>query len=167
MPLHHDHHATIFVPAEVAAPLEVCRRAWDPLMAEQIAAHVTLIYPREISGSGSLIKRLQNICPVTAPFRLRLGRLACFGRPEGGVYVEVADTEGACRQLRAQVLHSPAEFPLHVTLVHPRTSSRGREFWERAQPRLPESEFLVKEVAVTAFDGAKWETLHRFALKEN
>ena len=53
----------------------------------------------------------------------------------------------------------------HVTLVHPRTSSRGREFWEQANLQLPESEFLVKEVAITAFNGAKWATLHRFALK--
>jgi hypothetical protein len=63
------------------------------------------------------------------------------------------------------VLRSPSEFPLHVTLVHPRTSSRGREFWEQANLQLPESEFLVKEVAITAFNGAKWTTLHRFALK--
>ena len=165
MPFYYKHHATIFVPADIAAPLEVYRRAWDPVMAEQIDAHVTLIYPQEVSVVESLTEKLRNICPATAPFRLRLGNLAYFGSPEGGVCVAVDDTEGACRQLRAQILRSRSEIPLHVTLVHPRTSSRGREFWEQANLKLPESEFLVTEVAITGFDGAKWATLKRFALK--
>lgn len=160
-----NYHATIFVPAEVAVPLDVCRRTWDPVMAGQIAAHVTLVYPQEIPGAEWLIEKLRDVCPATAPLHLRLGPLAYFGRPEDGVYVEVADMEGACRQWRARVLHTPAEFPLHVTLVHPRTSPRGRECWEQTNLQLPASEFLVNEVAVTAFDGAKWVTLHRFALE--
>ena len=165
MPLYNYHHATIFVPPDIASPLEVYRQAWDPVMAEQIAAHVTLIYPQEVSGAELLTEKLRNICSATTSFRLKLGNLTYSGSPEGGVYVAVDDTEGACGRLRTQVLRSPAEIPLHVTLVHPRTSSRGRELWDQANLQLPQSEFRVKEVAITGFDGAKWATLHRFELK--
>ena len=143
MSLYYNHHATIFVPPDIASPLEVYRQAWDPVMAEQIAAHVTLIYPQEVSGAELLTEKLRNICPATGFFTLKLGNLAYSGSPEGGVYVAVDDTEGACRRLRAEILSSPSEIPLHVTLVHPRTSSRGREFWDLANLQLQQSEFLV------------------------
>ena len=103
---YYNHHATIFVPSEVAEPLEVCRRAWDSVMADQIAAHSTLVYPQEIPGAQSLIDELRRACSETAPFRLRLGNLAHLQRPEDGVYVEVVDTEGACRQLRERVFRA-------------------------------------------------------------
>jgi hypothetical protein len=38
-----SHHATIFLAPSLAEPIEAIRRAWDPFMAAQIAAHVTLV----------------------------------------------------------------------------------------------------------------------------
>jgi 2'-5' RNA ligase len=162
-----DHHATIFVPTEIAEPIEAVRHAWDPLMAAQIAAHVTLAYPQEAPNVDSLVARLRTIAPRTAPFRLRLGAVACFERPEAGVYLAVDDVDGGYRRLRRGLLRppfQPATFPPHVTLVHPRTSPHGRDFWERAERQSYDLEFTVDEIAITAFDGARWTVRHRFPL---
>jgi 2'-5' RNA ligase len=162
-----DHHATILLAGAAVERIEAVRRRWDPVMAAQIEAHVTLVYPREAPDVGLLLERLADACAGTRPFALRLGELGCFGRPEGGVYVGVEDPDGACGRLRAAVLRSPFQsvsFPLHVTLVHPRTSPRGRELWERGEPLAFAGEFAVDQVAVTAFDGAAWRAVARFAL---
>ncbi len=164
-----DHHATIFVPSGAAGPIEAVRRTWDPGMAAQIAPHVTLAYPQEASDAGLLTARLRAASLVSAPFRLRLGRISCFGRPEDGVYVEIGDVDGEYGRLREELLRPPfrpVAFPPHVTLVHPRTSPRGREFWEEGgdRHRWRDLQFTVEEVAVTAFDGTRWIVLEKFAL---
>jgi hypothetical protein len=40
------HHVTAFVDPAVSEPVEELRRRWDPQMARQIGAHVTVIYPK-------------------------------------------------------------------------------------------------------------------------
>jgi 8-oxo-dGTP pyrophosphatase MutT (NUDIX family) len=129
----HDHHATIFVAPRAAHLIEAARRRWDPVMAAQIAAHVTLAYPGEAPSPELLAERLREAGATRAPFRLRLGALACFGRPEDGVYIEVDDVDGGYRELREVVLRPPFQLAAvtpHVTIVHPRTSRRGRELWD-------------------------------------
>jgi 2'-5' RNA ligase len=163
-----NHHATIFIPIDLASSIEAVRREWDPIMANQIAAHVTLVYPREARDVDLLVERLQTACAHIPPFRLRVGRLAYFGRPEDGVYIEVVDVDGGFDALREQVLRPPFEriaFPPHVTLIHPRTSSRGRTFWERASFHPPEIAFTPDEIAITAFDGTRWMTVEKVALR--
>jgi 2'-5' RNA ligase len=167
MPGYHNHHATIFVPPAVAEPIEAVRRAWDPVMAAQIAAHVTLAYPQEAPLADLLVERVRTASAETAAFRLRLGEPAYFGCPEDGVYVEVEDVDGEHRRMRERVLRPPFRpigFPPHVTLIHPRTSARGRTFWEQCQYQSRDREFTVAEVAITAFDGTKWIILEQFAL---
>ena len=157
----------IFVPPDVAAPLEAVRREWDPDMAAQVAAHVTLVYPHEAPDVELLVSRLTGVMLATAPFRLRLGGLACFDRPEGGVYVDVKDLDGGCGRLRDQLLFPPfrpSAFAPHVTLAHPRTARRLRELWESSAYRRSNAEFSVTEIALTAFDGTGWQTLQRFPL---
>ena len=48
------HHATAFLGLPAGHPMEELRRTWDPEMARQIAAHVTLIYPEEIADPALL-----------------------------------------------------------------------------------------------------------------
>jgi hypothetical protein len=43
-----DPHATLFWEESAGGDLEELRRMWDPVMAAQIAAHVTVTYPAEI-----------------------------------------------------------------------------------------------------------------------
>ena len=167
MTTYRKHHATIFVAPEIAGPIEAIRHEWDPAMAAQIAAHVTLTYPREAPTVDLLVARLQAASAATPPFRLRLGGVAFFERPEDGVYIEVEDVDGGYRRLREQVLRPPFQpiaFPPHVTLVHPRTSSRGRDFWNRGRYQRHEQEFTVAEVTITAFDDTRWVVLEQLTL---
>ena len=84
-----DHHATIFVAAGIAGPIEAARREWDPAMAAQIAAHVTVAYPQEAPISDLLVERVRAASTGIPPFRLRLGQVAAFESPEDGVYISV------------------------------------------------------------------------------
>jgi 2'-5' RNA ligase len=164
---HTDHHATIFVTPGVAGPIESLRRAWDPAMASQIAAHVTLAYPREAPIVELLVERVRIASAWVAPFRLRLGNITHAGRPEDGVYVEVEDVDGGYRALREDILRPPftaLPFTPHATLVHPRTSTRGRECWEATGLRALGLELTAPEISITAFDGRKWDTLETFPL---
>ena len=161
-----DHHATIFVPPPVAAPIEAVRRAWDPVMAAQLAAHVTLVYPQEAPLVALLVARVRAASAEAAPFRLRLGAVAYLEQPAGGVYVEVLDLDGGYHRLRAGVLRppcTPLAFPPHVTLIHPRTSSRGPAFWAPGQHHQHDLEFTVDEVAITAYGGTRWAIVERCA----
>ena len=163
-----NHHATIFVAPKVAEAIEPVRHEWDPIMAAQIAAHVTLVYPQEAPLVDLLVERVRLASAHAAPFRLRLGGLAYFGSPEGGVYVEVEDVDEGYRQLRADVLRppfNPVAFPPHVTLIHPRTSAQGRAFWEQAQYQRPRLEFTTEAVTITGFDGTKWIISEKFPLR--
>jgi GNAT superfamily N-acetyltransferase len=128
-------------------------------MAAAIAGHVTLVYPQEASDPALLLERLRAAGRTTRPLRLRLGALAFEATPERGVFVTVDDLDGAYQALRAVLLRPPfrpATFRPHVTIVHPRTSRRGRELWESGAYRPGPAEFTVATVALTAYDGARW-----------
>jgi 2'-5' RNA ligase len=167
MPDYRDHHATIFLPPEIAGPIEAARQEWDPSMASRIAAHVTLAYPQEAPNSKLLFERVREASDSIGPLRLRLGGVACFERPEYGVYVEVEDIDGGYGKMREHVLRPPFRcltFPAHVTLVHPQTSRRGRGFCERGAYQRQSQEFTAREIAVTAFDGVRWAALETYGL---
>jgi GNAT superfamily N-acetyltransferase len=75
--------------------------------------------------------------------------------------------DGGYATLRERVLRPPFQteaFPPHVTLVHPRTSRRGRELWAAGRDWRYDAEFTAREVTVTAFDGDRWIVMARFAL---
>ena len=162
-----DHHATIFVAPAFAGPIEAARRAWDPAMAAQIAAHVTVAYAQEAPISDLLVERVRAASAGVPPFRLWLGRVATFESPEGGVYVTVEDIDGGyARCVRKCCAHrSFVAFPPHVTLVHPRTSGRGDDFRDSGWSRRGDAGFMAQEVAITAFDGARWVVLGTFRLR--
>lgn len=164
------HHATIFLPDDIAAPVEALRRRWDPAMAAQIAAHITLVYPQEAPDAALLRERLATVCHATAPFRLRLAGVAVFGRAEEGVYVDVQDTQGAFARMHAALVTPPMEpivFPPHVTLVHPRTSHLGVACWRAQQQCTFDATFEVRAATITGWDGTRWATLERFAFDRN
>jgi 2'-5' RNA ligase len=165
---HRDHHATIFVSPDIARQVEDIRRRWDGVMAAQIAAHVTLAYPREAPLAEVLAERLRAVSATVRPFRLRLGEGAYFGRPENGVYVAVDDVDGGYRALRTGILKPPftrLDTVPHVTLAHPRTSTHGRACWEAARTLMMQVEFTVTDVALTAFDGTRWDVLETCSLQ--
>jgi 2'-5' RNA ligase len=162
-----NHHATIFVAPGIAEPIEAVRQEWDPVMAAQISAHVTLAYPQEAPLADLLVARVRAASQHTPPFRLRLGALRYFERPEDGVYIEVEDIDGDYRRLRQHLLYPPFQriaFPPHVTLIHRRTSPRGRDFWDHSRYQPDVQEFTVAELAITAFDSTTWVVLERLPL---
>jgi 2'-5' RNA ligase len=160
-------HATLFLDRSVAAPIEVLRERWDPVMAFQIPAHVTVTYPSEVASLDELIQRVADAADKIGRFRLQLGKVRCFGRPEDGVFVEVADLHGGWRALRDAICRSagqPGVEP-HVTIVHPRTSDQGTSAWEELNGQRFDGEMTAAEVSVTAFDGRRWPAVARFALR--
>src|SRR3712207_6378644 len=112
-------HATLFLGAG-AEEIEVCRRRWDPEMARQIAAHVTLVYPEEAPDPGLLVDRLEALAPSVDPFRLALGETGHWGDPANGVFVHIVDVDRGWSHLRERVLSTPfhpIDVAPHVTLV--------------------------------------------------
>jgi 2'-5' RNA ligase len=163
-----QHHATIFLSGYPAArEIEQIRRVHDPVMAGQIDAHVTVVYPQEVPDATLLRSRIEAATARAQEFRLGLGGVQCFEDPDRGVYVEVHDIDGGVRRLRELTLQTPfqaLDFPLHVTLTHPRAASSGQRLWAVAEGRRFDGSFTVREICITAHDGERWVTLDRFPL---
>jgi len=162
-----DPHATLFLGGEIGSRLEQLRARWDPRMAAQIAAHVTVAYPAEIPAIETMTRQVSEAADRVGPFRLQLARVRCFARPEDGVYAEVLDQDGGWRALRALIGSAAEKLTVepHATIVHPRTSASGPAAWAELAGTTLDGEAQIDHVAVTAFDGLKWITVSRFALR--
>jgi 2'-5' RNA ligase superfamily len=154
------HHVTAFVDPAVSGPVEELRRRWDPQMAGQIAAHVTVVYPEEIPDPASLRERAAAAA-TTAPFDLVTGPAFYDGSPCGGVFLHVHDLDGGLRAFRTAAVPagSMISFPPHITIVHPRTSGLGEQAWAELAACSLSIRFTVTCVAITAFDGDRWPAL--------
>lgn len=130
-------------------------------MARQIAAHVTMIYPEEIPGPASLGRRAAVAAASTPPFTLETGPAFHAGSPADGVFLRVHDLDGGLRSFRAAAVPSvdAIGFPAHVTIVHPRTSNLGEQAWAELATCSISVRFTITRVAITAFDGDRWQTL--------
>lgn len=162
------HHATLFVDPAVSEPIEDLRRRWDPEMARQIAAHVTLVYPWEAPDPELIGEWVQSAALAQPRFRLRLGPLDRHDSPDGvGCGFAVLDVDGGHSALRSRIASSTfvrGDGDPHVTVVHPRTSRLGEAAWEALSAQALEVEFWVRDVAITAWDGSAWPTLERIPL---
>jgi hypothetical protein len=98
------HHATAFpgLPADHA--VEELRRTWDPEMARQIAAHVTLIYPEEIPGPAQLAASAERAAALIALFTITLGAPFHDGSPANGVFLHVSHPGDGIGRLRAAAI---------------------------------------------------------------
>lgn len=153
-------HATLFLPADQAAAIEGERRRWDPVMARAIAAHVTLAYPREMASIDDVRHAAQVAAMQVAPVRLRLGGVRLLDRA-GPLVVQVEDLDGSFLRARQAIVAADLASLVtpHVTLVHPRTSSRAAEAWTALSEWRLDAVVQIEAVAVTAFDGQRWLTL--------
>jgi hypothetical protein len=150
-----------FLAAVGARRVERLRKAWDPQMAKQIAAHVTVTHPEELPTAEQLMARLAVAVRHVGPFRLRAGDINVFGPPEEGVYVEVADIDGGWRALRDAVGAAQERLSVapDITLVHPRTSPLGSDAWKSLEGTRIESEAVITAITVSGFDGTRWRVL--------
>jgi len=156
-------HATIFLDDP---EVEQLRRRWDPVMAAQIDAHVSVTYPNEEPDLSRLNERVRSAARTTAPFELQLGAVVHDGDPRDGVFVEVHDAGGQWRKLRTSIAGSEVDPSIepHVTLVHPRTSGIGLNAWRDLSHHVLRRTVAVRSVAVTAFDGRDWVTFSEHEL---
>jgi 2'-5' RNA ligase len=160
------YHATAFLDPRSAQLVEELRRAWDPVMAEQIAAHITLIYPEEIADPSDLIARVSRAAASTGPFTVVIGSPIHAGNPADGVFLAVGDVSDGIRRFRESAVPAShaIDFPPHVTIVHPRTSGRGKQAWNELAGMQLDARFTITNVAITAYDGQRWPTLQAIPL---
>jgi 2'-5' RNA ligase len=160
------HHATVLLDPERSKPVEILRSRWDPQMSQQIAAHVTLIYPEEVADPAELDEVVRAAVARTAPFRVALREAFFAGSPADGVFLHVEDVDGGIASFRTETVPAPRaiEFPPHVTIVHPRTSVLGEQAWRSVAATHLRTEFMVTEVATTASDGNRWQIVQRLPL---
>ena len=69
-------HVAAFLDPGRSQFVEQLRRTWDPGMARQIAAHVTLVHPKEIPGVAELAAKATLSAARTSPFRAPASSLA-------------------------------------------------------------------------------------------
>lgn len=160
------HHVTAFVDPVVSEPVEQLRHRWDPQMASQITAHVTVIYPEEITDPATLHERAAAVAAITSPFDLQTGPAFYRGSPSSGVFLHVHDLDGGFRAFRTAAVSpsSAISFPPHITIVHPRTSAQGEQAWAELAACHLSIRFTVTCVAITAFDGHNWSSLRLLPL---
>jgi hypothetical protein len=160
------HHATAFLPSAAASQIESLRRKWDPDMEGQIPAHLTLVYPEEIADPDELQRITRWTCADTKPLIVSLGPTFYVGQPAVGVFFIIVDTDGSIERFRRRIVPESraVDFPLHVTVVHLRTSDRGEAAWAELADTQVLGTFVIDEVAITAFDGARWRTVREYPL---
>jgi 2'-5' RNA ligase len=160
------HHATAFLDPRDSGPVEELRSRWDPLMAQLIAAHVTLIYSEEIPDPAQLEQLAAIAAASTPPFTIALGPAFYVGSPADGVFFHVHDPEGGIGSFRARTVPAGQviDFPPHVTIVHPRTSRLGEQAWNDLATARVAARFILTQVAVTASSGDRWQTLRLLPL---
>lgn len=161
-------HVTLFLDGDVAEPIEAIRRRWDPAMASQIGAHVTVAYPEEIGSVEEMTDRVWRAAERIGPFELRLG--SGFRRQDVHPWVglHVDDPDGGWRGLRELIVPSAVRVPElepHVTLVHPRHSNLGDQALDALQRhRGARGTIAVRHVVITAFDGRGWRSLEHVSV---
>lgn len=159
-------HALVFLDPDRSGPVEDLRARWDPVMAGQIAAHVTLIYPEEVPPGADLGRLAAAAAAATSPFTIALGPAFYADSPAEGVFLLVDDLDGGIGSFRSAAVppgHTIG-FPPHVTIVHPRTSERGPQAWDELAATRIDARFTITRVVVTAFDGSRWQTQRELPL---
>ncbi|WP_285788334.1 2'-5' RNA ligase family protein [Micromonospora sp. NBRC 101691] len=147
--------------------IERWRRAWDPVLARIVPAHVTITYPEETADEDLLLRRAERLLGATPPLRLRLGEVVAEDGGRGGVFVAVHDVDGGWADLRRHLLAepmTPLDVPAHLTVVHPRTSARGPECLTALAGQRLDAEIRVREVWHTETSADTFTILRRFPL---
>ena len=143
------------------------RHTWDPAMACAVPAHVTVTYPEETSDENLLLARAAAHFPIVPPFRLRLGEVFAEDDGRGGVFIAVEDIDGGWADLKRHLLAepmTPIDFPPHVTVAHPRTSTNGTACYAALRGHRLSAETYVREVVFTETTAATFTVLRRFPL---
>jgi hypothetical protein len=159
--------ATLFLPPPANQVVEDIRRRWDPIMAELVTAHVTLVY--EVDDPGVFMRLLMRVAGVTAPLEFELTHAACWGSPDRGIYLAVEDSLGGIGALRRSLLVADppgVTYTPHVTLVLPRSVApeRAGAAWTLLRDLRMDQPVTIHDVALVQNAGRGWELVDRIRL---
>jgi 8-oxo-dGTP diphosphatase len=157
-------HAGLFLAGPLADRIEALRSQWDPAMAWQVDAHVTVAYPGDVEGLDELIRRSRRAAIQVGPVHLQLAGFELHGGPDDGLFVGTVDVNGDWARLRRVITGDSAPTWPHVTVVHPRTTNRSAQAWNALRSTPLEGELTVGEVSITAFDSRRWRHVERVPL---
>jgi len=161
------HHLTVVVPdGPIRAPIEALRTQWDPVMAAGVPAHVSVVYPEEITDEVLLLERATAATVGLRSFPLDI-RGVVSAEESRGVFLGVTDRTGVLADLKARLVAPPfvsSGYPLHVTIVHPRTSDRGPQAFAALASDPISGSVTVTELAWTETSSAGMRVLRRFPL---
>jgi hypothetical protein len=128
---------------------------WNPLQAQLIRSHVTLIREDEVDDWSQLAKRLQGV-PVSLCLE--------FGSPKRQqhfVYYPCIAGQAAFHQLRCELLQVKSEAVRvqepHITLIHPRNGvCTDATFAEVLQMAAPFSCHFHEVTLIEQAQGGRW-----------
>lgn len=154
---------------DLRAAIEPLRERWDPVMAAGIQAHVTVVYPEEVTDEALLLRRMRDEVTTLRSMPLDARRVLGVDDGRGGVLLTVTDRTGALTALKSRLVSAPfhnSEFPLHATIAHPRTSDRGAEAFAALASDPIAGSVLVPELCwtETGVESGVTHVLERFEL---
>ena len=153
--------ATLFLHDE---SLDALRRRWNPLQAELIDCHVTLLREDEVDDWDDVRNWL-----LTKPSAFVME----FGKPvreDNLVYLPCTDGVDAFQALRACLLQSHTQMPRphkpHITLIHPRNGQCTDEIFEMIFQAVERKRVVFDEVClIEQVAGGPWSVLGRYTLE--
>jgi hypothetical protein len=163
-------HLCVIPVGPITERVERWRHRWDPAMASVVPAHVTVVYPEETADESLLLTRAEHATGEIAPFRLRLSGVTAEDGGRGGVFIGVDDIDGGLKNLKRRLLAAPMTplgYPAHVTIAHPRTSSRGPECYAALAGERLDSEVQVRELLFSETTASIFAVRRRFPLSGN
>ena len=151
--------------------IEAVRRAWDPVMADRIGPHVTIVH--DVIDADRACRVLDAVADELPAFSIAFAGTACWASPPIGVYLHVVDLDGGVAALRARLaqLEAPgwtgAPYEPHVTLVHPKWIEPGTAdaAWAALRRYDIEATVTIDAVATVKLGDERWDTIatHRLA----
>jgi 2'-5' RNA ligase len=161
----------LFVPPPVREQLDEIRRRWDPVMCSRIGCHITLVH--DVTDHVRATELVAAVAATTAPFTVRLGRAAHWGKSAWGVYLHVDDPDGAIDAVQARLAEleearwAGVPFRSHVTLVHSRTTlpATAAQAWAELEAFDPGWPVDVTALDIVEMEEATgWRTVERVEL---
>lgn len=160
----------MFLPNHAEVVVDAVRRRWDPVMADRIDAHLTLVH--DVQDGDLLAGVLREVAAAVEPFELTLTTTACWGPAKWGIYLGVDDHDGGVRILHeAFAEHEDprwlrGSFRPHVTLVHGRTVAErvADAAWAELESYVADLRLRVDNVCLVESRPGGWHVLERFEL---
>ncbi len=165
------HFTFVFADADVP-DLAALRHRFDPDMAAIVPPHVTAVYPEEHANLHMLVERARSVTTKLSPFTLTgVDFVSDSDAGDVAVFVTLDDASGTLQKLRNKLL-SPASsirvIPIHLTIVHPRTSVRGDEARDLLADQTPRCHLQARSLSLTVTDPVQgMRVIEQFPLTSN